>query len=268
MARNILQCFSEEHPHYPLTLALTKAVERYKAKASSEHTEQQVPPKVLVYQQPSHWTDAADALLQLGAAKTLKDITLSDEEDPKGHLIMEQDVFRVASLYLTFPLTFAVNTKYKTKITPATEDKTDKCRVDDSFNINAGTDQKRMIMIIEFKRMGLLKVRAFEAASVAQGGQAAKLAAMNKTKQFKSSVKEGTNAWWFTKQATAYSVKSNCKFVALCDYDSLVLLWFDNGLESAKITIGDRKDFRKLLLGFLDKACEYAGLEQEVMASN
>jgi hypothetical protein len=71
-----------------------------------------------------------------------------------------------------------------------------------------------------------------------------------------------TNSWWFTKQTTAYAEKSGCKFLALCDYDTLVLLWFDNGLESAKITVANRRDFWRHLLGFLDKACEYAGLER------
>jgi hypothetical protein len=31
----------------------------------------------------------------------------------------------------------------------------------------------------------------------------------------------------------------------------------DYGLESAKITIANRKDFRRHLIGFLDMACEY-----------
>jgi hypothetical protein len=76
-------------------------------------------------------------------------------------------------------------------------------------------------------------------------------------------LEKNSNAWWFTKQAAAYAVKWDCRFVALCDYENLILLQFGEKKDKKKrdgnfahISIVDRNAFLKNLLGFLIEACE------------
>ena len=91
----------------------------------------------------------------------------------------------------------------------------------------------------------------------------------------------GSNAILFVKQAAAYAVRSKdsgCRYAALCDYDHLILLRFDDmpkpppdrldryaavgrvGESARALIVWDRKDFCKALLGFLIEACQTAGL--------
>jgi hypothetical protein len=166
MGTNLLDCFYEEHPSYPITPAIAKKVANYKASASSIHTSLQEPPMILICRDSTHWTDAADSFLRSEHAKAFKNGTLSGDHDAMAELRTEQDDIRVATLYLTFPLGRAINTKYKVKISQATEVKTDKCRLDLSFNINQHEPETRCIlMVIEFKRLGLIKTAEVNAAS-------------------------------------------------------------------------------------------------------
>ena len=61
------------------------------------------------------------------------------------------------------------------------------------------------------------------------------------------------------KQARTYASASGCLHIALCDYESLVLLKFDDGLSITEVTVVDKKaqTFRKALLGFFLHAIKY-----------
>ncbi|KAF2876067.1 hypothetical protein BDV95DRAFT_602093 [Massariosphaeria phaeospora] len=69
-----------------------------------------------------------------------------------------------------------------------------------------------------------------------------------------------------TKQVKAYARKNGCRFVALCDYNSLVLFVFDQDrveYDRASAFLLDEKKFRIGLLGFLMKACTDGARESQ-----
>jgi hypothetical protein len=55
------------------------------------------------------------------------------------------------------------------------------------------------------------------------------------------------------KQAKTYAIATGCLYIALCDYESLVLLKFDEDLSIVKVAVVDKEaqTFRKALFGFL-----------------
>ena len=84
------------------------------------------------------------------------------------------------------------------------------------------------------------------------------------------------NATIYAKQAEAYSSETKCKYVAISDWESLILLRFspfpqkeynNEGHRVAKALVLDhsqRDQFRKALLGFLLLAYEAAGAKPRI----
>lgn len=263
MGTNLLQCFEGEHPKYPLSNETALKHNKIQARASSEATGDQDPPRVFVDTHPSRWIVPANAFLRSSTATTNPELskgTMADPESAMAELSTEQDVVRVANHFLMYPIGKAINAKYTTKITQSTEAKQDRCRSDHSFNIHQDDKaRKKTIMVVEFKRLCTIKKKEFTNATCKESEKSNALRILN-NRGIPTAIEEDCNAYWYTKQATAYAQTWDCKYVALCDYETLVLLHFDDGLDSARITIVPRHSFRKALLGFLIEACEFAGV--------
>lgn len=151
----------------------------------------------------------------------------------------------------------AINVKYTTPITVQAELKGDRLRADFSFNIHQDNANRQAIMIIEFKRIGMIRYHEFITATRPESDVEDVLEEM-KVDNEPTTLEESTNALVITKQAIAYASHWECPFVALCDYDHLVLLRFDLEKEIAFVTTVPRPQVRKALLGFLEEACAYA----------
>ena len=254
MAVNILECFNHDLPVY-------EHVDRTEVQAgpSSETTKKQLPPRLLIAKDVYMYLALAEAFLKSKAATTNQ--TLLTNYCPGYEscgLETEQDVVHLSTLYLIHPVILAINAKYPQILTQLSECKLDALRVD--LNIKTKTQGKNeAVMMVEYKRCGYIQEKQFEEA-MCSADEAKEMDELLKSQGKQFSLKAGSNALWFTKQAMAYHQRTHCKYVALCDYEHLILLKFDNLLESAKVTIVPRKNLRKALLGFLLEACTDAKL--------
>jgi hypothetical protein len=246
MPNTILIWFSQSHAVYHMTQTAALKVDKYKAKASSEATAAANPPRIFVHQTPNRWLDPANIFLQSQA---------------KAELATEQEVVRVCLLYLIHPLGIAINFKYNVEMNRGMKTKDDRCRLDLAFNIDQNDlDEKIPIMIVVFKRQGLIKRQQFWNAACSIDDLEDTLKNMEYD-QTRYALEEKSNAWWFTKQAAAYAANWECRFVAFCDYKNLILLHFEDKKDKreekfARISIVHQDAFFKNLLGFLIQACE------------
>ncbi|KAH7383818.1 hypothetical protein BKA66DRAFT_570018 [Pyrenochaeta sp. MPI-SDFR-AT-0127] len=261
MVTTVLQCFNEEQPSYPVNNEHARKIKGRKVKTTSELIAKQNPPNLLIRTDPDHMVQKATAFLTSTKAATLANRSVSDPGTASAPLWNEADVIRVANLYLMDPIAKAIGNKYTTPITQSMEFMHGPIRLDQCFNIydDHPSREKKTLMIVEFKRRGLIRPNEF------QDGSCDVLEYDNRLQEMKEneeqfSLENTKNALNITKQATAYCVQRKCNFAALCDYDNLVLLEMDNLPKTAKVTIVPRQFHRKALLGFLIMACEYERL--------
>lgn len=262
---SLLECFKSSHPLYAATAETARDAEKYKPKASSDHTAEQDLPLTFLSQNQMRWTTLAVAFLNSPQAQnndTMTKEAIAAEEDAKAAVAIEQGVVRVATLCLMHPIGIAINVKYNVPITQAMDIKKDRCRLDLSFNINQrDKEKKKFIMIIEFKRTGLIKAREFVNATPTSEAPKKKLLKMVEKYGRETATEYDTDAYWFTKQAVANPQGYKCKFVGLCDSESLILLYFEDRLDKVRMTVGDRDKFRLALLGFFIEACDAHGFQ-------
>jgi hypothetical protein len=116
--------------------------------------------------------------------------------------------------------------------------------------------KNEVVMIVEYKRCGYIRYGEFEDAMYDEDEIEEARDSMKKTGRI-TTLNNRSNALVFVKQTTAYHQKTGCRYVALCDYDGLVLLQFRGGkdLNSVYATTVLRLVFRKALLQFLLEAC-------------
>ncbi|KAF2864689.1 hypothetical protein BDV95DRAFT_600359 [Massariosphaeria phaeospora] len=128
---------------------------------------------------------------------------------------------------------------------------TSRLRVDVAFR-----DQEGVFAMVELKRCAYIVPEDFAAsiwkADIAEE-ELARRGGISTVSPVHRNVINGT------KQVKAYARKSKCRFVALCDYQNLVLFVFDKDCadyEKASAFVLAEKDFRVGLLGFLIMACK------------
>ena len=124
--------------------------------------------------------------------------------------------------------------------------------------------QGEVIAVIKYKRRRLIRYNDFQPALVAEGAPPEK-----------KDILEG-NAGPFCKQVSVYATRTGCGHVALLDCDNLTLFEFHRlgrgrGGDEAKVSWVHESDeglgfieegyIRKVLLGWLVKAFEDAGME-------
>ncbi|KAF2846192.1 hypothetical protein T440DRAFT_542544 [Plenodomus tracheiphilus IPT5] len=262
MASNLLQCFFEEHPRYPLSDESRRKNDKIPVTPSSKHTELQDPPRLFIRYSVSNYVSRATTWLN--SQRALPDArfqisTIVTPEPAPAELANEADVVRVSNDFLVNPVLRAINIKYNTNITVATEVMEDVFRLDLTFNINQDTGNKQTIVVIEFKRLGVIKPAQFHKHEYAQEDKAKETRRLRRL-HLNTGLDWGTNAYWMTLHATAYSRATGCEYVALCNYDTLILLRFNDGLASVRLTEVSRGQMRLGLLGFLIAACDFAGI--------
>jgi hypothetical protein len=178
---------------------------------------------------------------------------------PHG-IATEQDVVNLSTMFLLPPIIAAIDALYPGRLTQYSEQDLDHLRVDHSIRTKE-QGKREAVMLIEYKRCCLLHVEEFTNAMCDREDLGAKLDEL-KRENYYSTLDRSNNAYWIVKQATAYSKRTKCRYVALCDWERLILIRFQrNGkMDSAEVTIVPRSLFRKALLGFLIEACQDANV--------
>ncbi|KAF9697862.1 hypothetical protein EKO04_004121 [Ascochyta lentis] len=259
MPTTIFDCFQQEHATYPRKDGTLEQDTKRKATSSSTGTDNATPPKLLVKRASTYWTQKANTFLQSNRTALQRECVAEDEKlRARAELRIEADVVRVSYTYITHPIANAINVRYRTPVTVKAEEKSDRYRHDLSFNIHQDDSHNRKtIMIIEFKRIGLIKYEQFTEAMREEQDIRETLDELEEDGELTTLA---SSALVLTKQAAAYADNWECPYVALCDFDRLVLLRLDLKRDIAHATTVQRKDIRKALLGFLVEACEYAGV--------
>ncbi|KAH7093691.1 hypothetical protein FB567DRAFT_588113 [Paraphoma chrysanthemicola] len=256
----LLECFDEEHPHY-LTERKAEMQARI-ASPSSQITYDQPPPRILIFEPVDTWLHEAHIFLRSRRAR--ENDQLNDGRIPLTEpcsIATEQDVVKLSTLYIIHPVMIAIQARFPGSLTQFSESPAKPMRIDLTFNSLSRFAAKRVVMIMEYKRCWYIHEEEFFDAMCYNEDEIDE--ALDKLEYYgeESTLIKGTNAYWFVKQITAYVVATGCRYVALCDYEHLILIRFNCfRLETAEVTVVPRHCFRKALLGFMFAACMAAGM--------
>jgi hypothetical protein len=252
----LLKCFEEEHLRYTEETSNKAEMQKASVKASSKTTQDQKPPAVLVRVHSNHWIKMADNFLALDQVRNSEALKIGAADRCAIHVSTEADVVHLANRYLIEPLLKAINTIYGGKLVISAESAVNTLRPDCVIRLKPQIGEK-VVMVVEYKRCGYIHYEEFEDVWCEKNEVEQTRQKLRKDHQVTTLGPE-SNALSFVKQATAYRRRTDCKYVALRDYDSLVLLhYLDNGdLKSVDVTTVPRQVFRKALLGFLIEACQ------------
>lgn len=181
----------------------------------------------------------------------------------------EGDVVRAAALYLIHPVnqTLAVNTSIAGTIVCQSEFTTQKVRSDMTYWKNTAGGRKQFA-VVEFKKRTSIPAAEF-ARAAKHAGTTPDPATITKIATLAYQQPDGTyfsgNSKMLLKQAGSYAVAHNCKYVALFDWDHLVLIRFvqlsgQSVGEYCETTVipSTSRDVRAALAGFLGDAYDNA----------
>lgn len=246
MAIKIINCFQDTLPRIPSS-ELTEQQEDLKAQPPSNATKNTPLPKLAVEKDVTPYLQISRAFLD--SPQTTTSLELNDEyvapNDAVWEMHNEADVVRYADRYLVQPVLAALNVRLGAKILANSEAKYEKLQT---------------VMLIEFKRRGIIKPEEFsDAVMCTEEKYEEKLARLSKGTD-KTVFTRGMNIIWLIKQAYAYVKRSKCNYAALCDYDNLILLKFHRMPRSADVIVVPQEHFREALLGFMVESCEEAEL--------
>jgi hypothetical protein len=254
-----IELFERGHPIYETD---EKAkLEKAQSGGSSTTVLKQPPLKMLTELPYMYWVGPADTFLLKQKSRT--DIELTTCKAPPqiaSGVDKEADVVTIAGENLITPLMVAIKHIYP-QLTRYAEVNLDKLRADCIFKTRTQQNNS-VVMVVEYKRCWYIHDDQFRKAFKPLS-QVDKIAKEMIAKGVETTLARGSNALFFIKQATAYYQISKCRYIALCDYEHLILIkyrtWYD--LRSADVTIVPRDLMLKALLGFLLEACEVAGLQ-------
>lgn len=159
--------------------------------------------------------------------------------------INESDVVRTAGIYLVYPVLVALNahvTMYNT-IGLQSEDTHNQVRSDITFYRSQGNNTTRAIAVLEFKRRGVIKPSHFREA-ILQGATTTNLNQQQPGQPMTrlayaqglaatrshGTLFDRTDGFRLMRQASAYASEYRTRHVALCDWNYLVLCYF-NGMQ-------------------------------------
>jgi hypothetical protein len=132
------------------------------------------PPAVLVKMLVYQWINPTNNFPGL-YEQDLKQRSVAEDEEQlaRAELKLEADVVRVSYTHIAHPLVIAINRTHTSPISGKAEEKSDVFRQHFSLKGNQDKPTQKMIMIIEFKRIGLIKPAEFTKAPKAtlQEGQ-------------------------------------------------------------------------------------------------
>ncbi|KAF3007607.1 hypothetical protein E8E13_007899 [Curvularia kusanoi] len=164
----------------------------------------------------------------------------------------EADVVSHSDMHLLHPVLGALESDegFKGKIAKFQEFNIKPLRVDIALNYKCYGDSKTVLMI-EFKKADLIDTCRFENAL----WQMSELdgSCMPLVDNHKRYLLAGETEEKLMKQAKAYARVARCLYIALCDYQSLILLKFSKDLSVVNVKVVDKNvtTFRRAMLGFL-----------------
>lgn len=200
------------------------------AKPSGTTTAECTPPSCGIPVPLNHWIDLA---LDLCLDKH-KDDLRSDflpKPDPLVEIITEGDVADASSMHLTYPVHIAYHLVHPNdsdrrvdQLTRPLKDTTPASRVDRGYfsgrpsNKQTPGDSNNVFAVLEFKKYEGLSRREFSRGIVTNPSD------FQISLRHPPYIKQASNATIYLKQATHYAFRYGTPFVALCDYNTLILL--------------------------------------------
>ncbi|KAF1917635.1 hypothetical protein BDU57DRAFT_513988 [Ampelomyces quisqualis] len=241
-----LQWFEQEHPQFKIKDEEKRLQDT--STPSSDTTKLQQPPRMLVKLGVDHWEQIAQTCLENAKKNSSLNSQLGGL-DKNAALGTEADVVRLAAEHLTGPLMSTLNAIYPKALIEFSEQGLQGLRAD--YAIKTTDSAEFTVILVEYKRCGYIREHEFEMASCDEKDLDSALQDLADSKK-PCSLTKNSNAWCFVKQATSYHRRSKCKYIALCDYEHLILIRFRGhmDLKAAEVTIVPRSKFRKALLGF------------------
>lgn len=210
------------------------------------------------------WQGICQAFLGLPHSNAIDTERLADTEGAIFH-VSEGDVVRASALYLLHPVNqalWACNQVAQTYMCQS-EATTNRVRSDITYYKNTATG-RRAFAVVEFKKRGT--INAAEFATAVRFNQAPTPVQVTNTVAvavgLPNSTYYGGNSYILMKQASSYAVTHNMQYVALFNWDCLVLIKFSqiaNGFcgdycETTVIPAAQSNIMRQALLGFLAEA--------------
>jgi hypothetical protein len=251
------ECFEPPHPTMPVSNL--EKTQKQTDSTSSDTVKKQNSPKILIEEEVDSWVKIANNFLQSPEAKSPSSRLSNFALVPSiNSLLSKFDVQREADRYLMLPLISALRTKYPNLELQETAGPPPQTYAGiKTKNEMYITDGKDIILVVEYTPCGYIHYEEFKKAFRNEKDLQEELDALQ-AREMASTLEEGSNAMDFIKKGTAYSQKTGCKHVALCDYEHLVLLRYleDGSLDSAYATVVPRDKFLKALLGFGIDACQ------------
>ena len=229
------------------------------------------PPKVwLEYSARTYSGAAEDCIIRtLGPSPQLN--TCVPAAELPFHMGTEGDVVRATTLYLLHPINQALNVRFGSRIICAAEDRGDgKLRSDLIWRYWTGR-QFINIAVLELKNRGMLVREHWLSALANTWDVEARIMRAYDQDEEKTLLK--SNAIPLSKQAAAYALQRQVRFVALFDWNAMFLYKYhamDPDLPADGVgdcasgtwleTDTNPTSYRSVLFGWLLEACEDAGL--------
>lgn len=228
----VIDCFEKSLPHLGRTVTSYKNV-----KSSSKTTEAAIPPSSLLCKTGTSVLKTTDDYLQ---RKCIKESNLVSQllgtEFVQARLDNETELVFASSLYIVKPILevlqclygtdkFTLHSELNTKI-EYLEQGEQAVRVDLVFRTN--DQEPKVILVVEYKRREQIRYGNFQKALLPINASAddirKKAAEANRAEH--GSLLTG-NALPFTKQVTMYAKQNKCRYVALLNWDHLLLFEFN-----------------------------------------
>ncbi|KAI0111225.1 hypothetical protein GGR51DRAFT_70739 [Nemania sp. FL0031] len=196
--------------------------------ANGKTTQETEPPKFWLRKDPQEWID-----IGLGGLNRVRAVLpmeyLSLHESALVHKT-EGDVVRSVALYLLHPINQVLSALHP-GFTCRSESASNKVRTDIGFFRPASDDH---FAIVEVKKRGVIVQSEFDAANrQLSEGRHNHRAEINQYIEealsggYRERTFFGGNSLYMIKQAAAYAKQQNTKYVALFDWDYLVLVYFE-----------------------------------------
>ncbi|KAI7782045.1 hypothetical protein LA080_013853 [Diaporthe eres] len=230
-------------------------------KSSGTTTEACKPPRCGINIPVKHWTGLASRLCLDQHKDDLRSEYLSPFDNSMAFK-SEADVVEASAMYLRNPVQFAYQLVHPhdiclKQLTKPQKDVTSASRVDIAYfsgkpnNENTPGNSSNVFAVMEYKRLDGLSRKQFKDRTVSNS-----IAYAQALRRF-TLVNSRSSTEIVLKQATHYASKFVTPFVALCDYNTLILLvmnqveGYDGGHYTYVTMVENSKDMRKAYLGFL-----------------
>lgn len=223
------------------------------------------PVMVLMIRPPTYWSAEAERKLNEGKYRTGP--LLQDRIKQAGltTLLNEADVKYASAHYLIGLIESILDIEYGDRIRISSE----KSEKDEEGHIQIDLvfhqpETQEIIAVLEYKRRGFLRRIDFSSAFASTD--------VEREKKLSKAVRKPllqNNGLIFSKQAAAYATDSQTRFVALFDWDTMAVFDFNNPSDDNVGEVafgtwveenGGQATFRKVLLGWVLKACQEKGV--------